>query len=150
MRLLTSQENTVFRILMGTALFGLIVGFVRHNYFGNNERTLLSSQGSDSVIADNQTPVSDEIIAVNHESTEEIDEQTEIKKEEITGTQITININTAGKDELVLLPNVGPVTAERIIRYQEDYGLFDSIDDLTRVKGIGPKTLEKLKAFVIL
>ena len=102
------------------------------------------------MIDDNQTPVSDEIIAVNHESTEEIDEQTEIKKEEITGTQITININTAGKDELVLLPNVGPVTAERIIRYREDYGLFDSIDDLTRVKGIGPKTLEKLKAFVIL
>ena len=150
MKLLTSQEKTVFRILMGTALFGLIVGFVRHNYFGNNERTLLSSQGSDSVIDDNQTPVSDEIIAVNHESTEEIDEQTEIKKEEITGTQITININTAGKDELVLLPNVGPVTAERIIRYREDYGLFDSIDDLTRAKGIGPKTLEKLKAFVIL
>ena len=150
MKLLTSQEKTVFRILMGTALFGLIVGFVRHNYFGNNERTLLSSQGSDSVIDDKQTPVSDEIIAVNHESTEEIDEQTEIKKEEITGTQITININTAGKDELVLLPNVGPVTAERIIRYREDYGLFDSIDDLTRVKGIGSKTLEKLKAFVTL
>ena len=97
-----------------------------------------------------QTPVSDEIIAVNHESFEEIDGQTEIKKEEITGTQITININTAGKDELVLLSNVGPVTAERIIRSREDYGLFDSIDDLTRVKGIGPKTLEKLKAFVIL
>ena len=73
-----------------------------------------------------------------------------LKKEEITWTQITININTAGKDELVLLPNVGPVTAERIIRYREDYGLFDSIDDLTRVKGIGPKTLEKLKAFVTL
>ena len=150
MKLLTSQEKTVFRILMGTAFLGLIVGFVRHNYFGNNERTLLSSQGSDSVIDDNQTPVSDEIIAVNHESTEEIDEQTEIKKEEITGTQITININTAGKDELVLLPNVGPVTAERIIRYREDYGFFDPIDALTRVKGIGPKTLEKLKAFVIL
>ena len=150
MKLLTSQEKTVFRILMGTALFGLIVGFVRHNYFGNNERTLLSSQGSDSVIDDKQTPVSDEIIAVNHESTEEIDEQTEIKKEEITGTQITININTAGKDELVLLPNVGPVTAERIIRYREDYELINSIDDLTRVKGIGSKTLEKLKAFVIL
>ena len=150
MKLLTSQEKTVFRILMGTALFGLIVGFVRHNYFGNNERTLLSSQGSDSVIDDNQTPVFDEIIAVNYELTKEIDEQTEIKKEEITGTQITININTAGKDELVLLPNVGPVTAERIIRYREDYGLFDPIDDLTRVKGIGPKTLEKLKAFVIL
>ena len=150
MKLLPSQEKTVLRLLMGTALFGLIVGFVRNNYFGNNERTLLSSQGSDSVIDDNQTQVSDENIAANHESTEERDEQTEIKKEEITGTQITVNINTAYKNELVLLPNVGPITAEKIIRLREDYGLFDSIDDLTRVKGTGPKTLEKLKAFVIL
>ena len=36
MKLLASQEKTVFRILMGTVLFGLIVEFVRHNYFGNN------------------------------------------------------------------------------------------------------------------
>lgn len=45
MKLLTSQEKTVFRILMGTALFGLIVGFVRHNYFGNNERTITFISG---------------------------------------------------------------------------------------------------------
>ena len=37
-----------------------------------------------------------------------------------------------------------------MIKEEEDYGLFDSLDDLTRVKGICPKTLEKLKAFVIL
>ena len=42
MKLLTSQEKTVFRILMGTALFGIIVGLVRHNYFGNNELDLAS------------------------------------------------------------------------------------------------------------
>jgi len=52
MKLLTSQEKTVFRLLMGTAIFGLIVGFVRHNYLGKNELTLSTSQGSDSVIDD--------------------------------------------------------------------------------------------------
>ena len=46
------------------------------------------------------------------------------------------------------LPNVGPVTAERIIRFREDFGVFKSIDDLTRVKGIGPKTLDKLRKYV--
>ena len=59
-----------------------------------------------------------------------------------------INVNTAKKDELIILPNVGPVTAERIIRFREDFGVFKSIDDLTRVKGIGPKTLDKLKKYV--
>ena len=59
-----------------------------------------------------------------------------------------ININTAKKDELIFLPNVGPVTAERIIRFREDFGVFKSIDDLTRVKGIGPKTLDKLRKYV--
>ena len=59
-----------------------------------------------------------------------------------------INVNTAKKDELIFLPNVGPVTAERIIRFREDFGVFKSIGDLTRVKGIGPKTLDKLRKYV--
>ena len=59
-----------------------------------------------------------------------------------------INVNTTKKDELIILPNVGPVTAERIIRFREDFGMFKSIDDLTRVKGIGPKTLDKLRKYV--
>ena len=59
-----------------------------------------------------------------------------------------INVNTAKKDELIILQNIGPVTAERIIRFREDFGVFKSIDDLTRVKGIGPKTLDKLRKYV--
>ena len=59
-----------------------------------------------------------------------------------------INVNTAKKEELNNLPNVGPVMAERIIRFREDFGMFKSIDDLTRVKGIGPKTLDKMRKYV--
>ena len=61
-----------------------------------------------------------------------------------------ININTAGKQNLVKLPKIGPVTAERIIRFRDDYGPFKSIDGLLKVKGIGPKTLEKLKPQITL
>ena len=56
-----------------------------------------------------------------------------------------ININTAKKQNLVKLPKIGTVTAERIIRFCDDYGPFKSFDDLLKVKGIGPKTLEKLE-----
>jgi len=61
-----------------------------------------------------------------------------------------ININTAKKQNLVKLPKIGTVTAERIIRFRDDYGPFKSFDDLLKVKGIGPKTLEKLKPQIIL
>jgi|TARA_B100000029_G_scaffold83810_2_gene74627 comEA protein len=56
-----------------------------------------------------------------------------------------ININTAEKQDLIKLPKIGVVTAERIIRFRDDFGPFNSADDLLKVKGIGPKTLEKLK-----
>jgi competence protein ComEA len=59
-----------------------------------------------------------------------------------------VNINTADKDLLTQLPGIGPVTADIIIQYRKDNGQFNSIDELTKVKGIGNKTLEKLKPYL--
>lgn len=54
-----------------------------------------------------------------------------------------VNINTATAGELVTLNGVGAKTAQAIVDYRELMGRFDSVDDLTKVKGIGVKTLEK-------
>jgi len=54
-----------------------------------------------------------------------------------------VNINTATAAELTALPGVGKVTAERIVADREEQGPFKTCQELTRVKGIGPKTLEK-------
>ncbi len=56
-----------------------------------------------------------------------------------------ININTAGSEELQQISGIGPVTAEKIIRYREENGAFGSVEDITNVSGIGEKTLEKMK-----
>jgi len=61
---------------------------------------------------------------------------------------IKININTANRTELELLPSVGPALADRIILERERIGLFKRIEDLGRVKGIGPKTIEKLRPLI--
>lgn len=61
-----------------------------------------------------------------------------------------ININTADQAQLDLLPGIGPALASRIITDRDEHGPFDSIDDLKRVSGIGPKTVEKLRALVSL
>ncbi len=59
-----------------------------------------------------------------------------------------LNINTASAEELQTLPSIGPQTAQKIIKYREEHGDFTSVDALTGVKGIGEKTLEKLKPYI--
>jgi len=63
----------------------------------------------------------------------------------VAGAGDKININTASKDQLCELTGVGPAIAERIIQYREKNGPFKSVEDLARVKGIGEKTLLKIK-----
>ncbi|MBC7750891.1 MAG: helix-hairpin-helix domain-containing protein [Candidatus Saccharibacteria bacterium] len=69
------------------------------------------------------------------------------KKEASMGT---VNINSASETELVALPGIGPSKAKAITEYRQQQGGFKSIDDLQQVKGIGPATLEKLRAHVTL
>jgi competence protein ComEA len=59
-----------------------------------------------------------------------------------------ININKATQSELELLPRVGPATAKAILAYRALHGPFRSVHELDKVKGIGPKTLEKLAPLV--
>ena len=58
-------------------------------------------------------------------------------------TQTSININRATEAELVGLDGVGSNKAQAIILYREMFGGFKSVDELTKVKGIGTKTVEK-------
>lgn len=55
-----------------------------------------------------------------------------------------VNINTASKEEFVGLPGIGEAMALRIVKYREQHGPFTSVDDLSHVKGIGRKKLEKI------
>ena len=61
-----------------------------------------------------------------------------------------IDINKATAAELEELPRIGPRTAERIISYRSTFGPFARLEDLTAVKGIGPKTLALLKPHLII
>ena len=57
-----------------------------------------------------------------------------------------ININTATSEELQTLKGIGPKTADKIIEYRQNNGAFKTIEDIQNVRGIGAKTFEKLKS----
>ena len=66
------------------------------------------------------------------------------------GLEGQININTATAEQLVLLPGVGKKTADAIIEFRTKNGNFKAVDDIAKVKGIGPKKLEKIKGYLVL
>ncbi|MFH1038958.1 MAG: helix-hairpin-helix domain-containing protein [PVC group bacterium] len=55
-----------------------------------------------------------------------------------------VDVNTATASQLTAIKGIGPKTAEKIIQYRDENGPFSSINDVVRVKGVGPKTLEKM------
>ena len=58
------------------------------------------------------------------------------------------NINTATEAELQRLPRIGPALAARIVEHRRVHGPFRRPEQITDVKGIGEKTLEKLAPWI--
>ena len=67
-----------------------------------------------------------------------------------------IDPNTAGPAELTAIPSIGPALADRIVSYRRDLRdrqgphaiPFTTLDDLQNVKGIGPRTAEKMQPYL--
>jgi competence protein ComEA len=59
--------------------------------------------------------------------------------------RVPIDPNRADEAELRALPGIGPALARRIVESRQSLGPFASVDDLRRVRGIGPHTLARLR-----
>jgi len=70
------------------------------------------------------------------------------KGQKVESQQKCIPINKAGVDELVALPGIGPVLAERIVSFRHENGNFKEASDLIKVKGIGEGKLRKIKEHI--
>ena len=75
-------------------------------------------------------------------------DRSDIIVRDVPGVGYRIDVNTASWPELTQFEGVGPSLAQRITQDRDANGPFDSIDDLQRVPGIGPKTVEKNRQWI--
>lgn len=59
-----------------------------------------------------------------------------------------LDLNQATQEQLMALPGIGPVLAQRIVAWREEHGPFASLDELLEVPGIGKELLAALRPLV--
>jgi len=64
------------------------------------------------------------------------------------GLQDPVDINRAQLTELVVLPQVGPSLAVKIVEYRNAHGMFITIDKIKKVDGIGPRTFNAIRHYI--
>ncbi len=132
----TKQEKKILLLIILFTALGLTVMGIR-------------KEGSDAL------PQQQESITGLNEATRlksSFKERLERKDEEYDALPegFKVNINSATKSQLKLLPGIGKVTANRIIEYRKDHNKFNNLADLKKVKGIGTKTFANIKKYLIL
>jgi competence protein ComEA len=59
-----------------------------------------------------------------------------------------VDVNTASAADLQAVPGIGKALAQRIVEFREKNGPFSDVDDLVKVRGIGEKSIERLKPYL--
>jgi competence protein ComEA len=60
-----------------------------------------------------------------------------------------VDINRADWPEMIQLPGIGETLARRVISERSTNGPFRDVDDLTRVNGIGLRTLDRIRPYLL-
>lgn len=136
MRGFTQQERRAVLFLLVTFALGcILVWHRRHQPPPRVEQALLDSL---QVHARHLAP-----------DTQQVHAQAPVKRATPNAVRGPIDLNTATLEDLITLPGIGEVLAQRILEYRAQHGKFSRFEDLERVKGLGKNKLRALKQHVI-
>jgi len=148
----TQTEIIVILFLAGLFVLGYIyVEFIKNNKGGEKKYIDYSKEDSlfalySSIDPEDSSLISD--LEIKKYVLELSDTVAYVKKDYSSLTEKSIDINTAGINELVRLPGIGDKTAEKIIELRNERGKFRRIEELMDVKGIGEVKFNKIKKFL--
>lgn len=108
-----------------------------HAAFAEQTESLRTAATSDSTASEAAEPV--RIAAVT---------EAPPRRRAVAAGPVRMNLNTASARTLQRLPGVGPAISARIVDYREAYGGFRHPREVVRVKGIGPRTYEKMAPYL--
>lgn len=125
---LTTTERKIILFLIGALLIGAGIRLY--------QETFLPAQQFDYQTSDSAFAALSEAVGADEPSDDD------------TSSEL-LDLNRASKEQLMELPGVGEVLAERILAYRQRVGSFRRLDDLRNVKGISKKKFDQLRPLII-
>jgi competence protein ComEA len=77
------------------------------------------------------------------------DDLIDVQRAVVPVVEFQLDVNAASWSEFAVLPGLGETLAKRIVASRESEGPFRDHDDLRRVRGIGPRTLERIRPYLL-
>jgi len=151
----TETEILVILFLAGLFILGFV--YVEFIKIDTAEYKYIDYSKQDSLFAyysnlnpefDIDDPRMDSNLAIKRSVLELSDTVAYVKKDPSILAERSININTAGVNELIKLPSIGEKTAEKIIELRNQRGKFKRLEELMDVRGIGEVKFNKIKKFL--
>lgn len=59
-----------------------------------------------------------------------------------------LDVNRATQEQLQTVPGIGPALARRIVEWRREHGPFETLEELLHVRGIGPRTLDRIRPYL--
>lgn len=126
--------------LRGLVVIGLLAGaWIIYEWYERHYSQTVPAWVMEDVVIDQSSPA---------DSAGAKQPQREVRSAAEDPGHTLVDVNTAGRGELIRLPGIGPTLAMRIIEDREKNGPFANLQDLQRVRGIGPKTATALAGWL--
>ena len=151
----TRTESMALAMVFGLYVVGLTWSYVQKTSVPFDEEfyaKIDSATGEFALVPTSQPVTVAADTVPKHERADSVDTTLVTESSIRDGLQMDtgrLNVNKATERQLMLLPGIGPTLAQRIVDYRRASGPFSSPADLTKVKGIGPKTLARFEGMIV-
>lgn len=125
-------------------LLSLIAGCFAYLYFDRKNTDINSNLSERIDSLENRINNFNQNVNTSRENTVLVEENSMTENSNIP----KINLNTADQAELEKIPGIGPTKAQNILSYKDQNGLFQNIEDIQNVSGIGEATFDKIADYI--